>query len=182
MGKNILHKKPKIHMSINTFIPKPHTPLQWASFPERDVIENKYKSIINNIAYSGIKINWSDYDSTYIETCLARGDRRLSQVIETAWRNGCKFDAWHEHFQIDHWLDAFTQNQINPNIYTVIDKFTSEILPWDHIGTGVEKNYLIQEYNKSQDFEITGDCKEMCHTCGIQVYCGQKCSQLRLAK
>jgi len=179
VGKKILHKKSQIHISINTFIPKPHTPLQWASFPNHGDVESKYRQILNEITTPGVKIDWSDYGSSYLEACLSRGDRRLSSVIETAWRIGCKFDAWHEHFKFNCWMDAFRKNRLDADFYTIREKSVDEILPWDHIHTGVNKNFLVEEYKKSHSFRTTADCRETCNACGIQDFYKLNCAQIR---
>ncbi len=179
LGKRILRKSVKIHVSINTFIPKPHTPFQWASFPSREEVENKFRQILNGITTTGIKVDWSDYDSSYLEACLSRGDRRLADVIETAWQLGCRFDAWNEHYDFNRWMDAFRKEEIDPGFYMNRELITDEILPWDHIHTGVTKKFLIEEYHKSRLPETTSDCRETCHACGIQVLYKLNCEHIR---
>ena len=114
-----------------------------------------------------------------LEAWLSRGDRRLSDVIEEAWKNGAKFDAWHECYDINIWRNAFDKIHIDPDFYTLRERSSEEILPWEHIHIGVAKKYLLKEYVKSQSLETTVDCREICHACGIQAYYHLNCSQIR---
>jgi len=181
IGKNTLRKKVKIHVSINIFIPKPHTPFQWTSFSSREEMDKKYRQILDGISGAGIKVDWSDYDTSYIEACLSRGDRRLADVIEKAWQLGCRFDAWNEYFDFNRWKDAFRQSGIDPDFYASREYLTDEILPWDHIDTGVSKQYLIREFQMSRLHQTSSDCRETCHACGIQVSYKLNCDQIRCA-
>jgi len=115
----------------------------------------------------GLKFNWSGLNDTLFEIALSRGDRRLSNVIYNAWKNGAKFDAWHEHFNWDIWLDAFEQAGLDPDFYTSRQLNTEDILPWDHISTAVKPDYLLKEFHNSAAGETTDDCREKCYACGI---------------
>jgi hypothetical protein len=105
----------------------------------------------------------------------------LADVIEAAWRLGCRFDAWNEHFDFHRWMDAFRNTGIDEGFYSIRDYSTDEILPWDHIHTGVNKKYLIEEFQKSHILKTTSDCRETCHACGIQVFYKLNCDQIRSA-
>ena len=104
---------------------------------------------------------------TIFEALLTRGDRKLGAVIETAWKNGSKFDAWREHFNFDNWLNALTSHNIDPDFYTSRHRKTDEHLPWDHLSAGVNKRYLQTEYEMSMKGETRVDCRESCFYCGI---------------
>ncbi len=110
---------------------------------------------------------------------LSRGDRQLSQVIYNAWENGARFDAWHESFNYTFWENAFHMSSIDPDFYTYRSRDKNEIFPWDHINTGINKEFLLMEYERSKNSEITLDCREMCFDCGIQSNYQINCNKVR---
>ena len=130
------------------------------------------KEIIN---HRNITFNYHDVKASFLEGVFARGDRRLSKVIEVAVRNGCKFDGWRDHFDFEKWMDAFNECEIDPLFYAR-QRCYDEKLPWDHIDVGITKKFLISENEKSKKEEITPDCRELCSACGINVdYKGGDC-------
>ena len=179
IAKDTLRSRAEIHVSINTLIPKPHTPFQWAALDSQENVDKKYRLIVDGLRNSKIKIDWSDYRNSLFEAWFSRGDRKLSNVIESAWRKGAKFDAWQEKFKFSVWLDAFKENDIDPFFYSHRQRDLKEILPWDHINTGVTKSFLSGEYQKSYSLELTSDCRYICHGCGIQSEIDFNCSELR---
>ena len=180
IGKDILRGRAEIHVSINTLIPKPHTPFQWAPMDYKENIDAKYRLINDSLRRSKIKVDWPDYQNSLFEAWFSRGDRRLADVIETAWKNGARFDAWQDKFNFETWLEAFSENGIDPYFYSHRQRGTDEILPWDHINTGVSKKYLVNEYVKSAINENTSDCRSLCHGCGIQTEYGIDCDEIRI--
>ena len=120
------------------------------------------------------------YDSALFESVFSRGDRKLSVVIEESWKNGAKFDAWNECFNFDIWKQAFNETQINQNFYTLRERGENEKLPWDHIDSGVKKEFLFSENLKSKTGELTSDCRQQCYACGIQTCFGINCNNFRL--
>jgi radical SAM family uncharacterized protein len=168
IGKSKMGHRASLNISINTFIPKPHTPFQWAALESHESIDEKQKYLRNNLRERGIKLNWSDNDGALLEACLSRGDRQLSNVIYDAWKSGAKFDAWHDQFNFDIWKKAFSHNNIQPKNYAFRKRSINEVLPWDHINIGVSKKTLIEEYQLSQKDTIRKDCREKCYSCGIQ--------------
>ena len=111
VGKRLVGNRVKVHVSVNTLIPKAHTAFQWLGFSEKESILEKYRLLQNGLKSTGIKLDWPDYDKSMLEVWLSRGDRRLSTVIETAWRAGARFDAWHEYFNVDIWQKAFSDRR-----------------------------------------------------------------------
>lgn len=168
IGKSEMGNRASLNISINTFIPKPHTPFQWAAQENQDSIAEKQKYLRNNLHVHGIKLNWSDNESSLLEACLSRGDRRLANVIYDAWKSGAKFDAWYDQFNFKIWQEAFIKNHIEPSFYASRQRNLVEILPWDHINTGITKKSLIEEYQLSKQDIIRKDCREQCYSCGIQ--------------
>ncbi|MCX6088205.1 MAG: TIGR03960 family B12-binding radical SAM protein [Caldiserica bacterium] len=156
-----------IHLSINPFMPEPNTVFQWEKFEDIDSLQKKKKMIVKNLKGKNFKINFSNFEMNYIETILSRGDRRLSKVLESAWKNGCKMDGWIEKFNLNNWIGAFKENNLSPDSYA--DKIdTNSILPWEHIKCGVSKQFLIKEYNEAMNEETTEDCRtSLCVGCGI---------------
>ena len=156
-----------IHLSINPFMPEPNTAFQWEKFEDIDSLQKKKKMIVKNLKGKNFKINFSNFEMNYIETILSRGDRRLSKVLESAWKNGCKMDGWIEKFNLNNWIGAFKENKLSPDSYA--DKIdTNSILPWEHIKCGVSKQFLIKEYNEAMNEETTEDCRtSLCVGCGI---------------
>jgi hypothetical protein len=115
----------------------------------------------------GLKLNWNEPAETMLESCLSRGDRRMSEAIYLAWKNGVKFDAWHEHFDFDLWLQAFEAADLDPSFYSHRERPIDETLPWDHIDAAVKKQFLTEDYLLSQQGKTRVDCRERCFACGI---------------
>lgn len=179
IGKQLVGGRVKVHVSVNTLIPKAHTAFQWLGFSEKESILEKYRLIQNGLKGTGVKLDWPDYDNSMLEVWLSRGDRRLSAVIEAAWRAGARFDAWHEYFDVSIWEKAFADTGLDPQFYSTRARCTDEILPWDHIHTGVSKKYLLSELEKSRMLETTADCRQVCHGCGIQANYAISCEKIR---
>lgn len=114
-----------------------------------------------------MKLTWSNPRETILEAALSRGDRRLADVIETAWINGAKFDAWQDQFNYNTWMDAFEAHDIDPAFYTSRTRQLDEVFPWDHINAGISRRFLQKEYQNSLAGKLTDDCRENCVACGI---------------
>lgn len=106
---------------------------------------------------------------------FARGDRKLCDVIEAAWRKGCKFDGWDEYFQFDKWMEAFEACGVDPAFYSNRRREFSEILPWDHLDYGIRKEFLIEENQKAHESVTTPNCRQKCAACGAARLNGGKC-------
>ncbi|MDD2679540.1 MAG: TIGR03960 family B12-binding radical SAM protein [Candidatus Omnitrophica bacterium] len=138
-----------VNVSINTLIPKPHTALQW--FPTQDLEEIKRKQdYLREKAKKSKRLNLSFHNAamSILEGVLSRGDRKLSTVIYAAFKGGARFDAWSNYFNFDRWLSAFSDLNIDPQFY-LAQKETKDILPWDFIDTGIAKDALIAEFDKT---------------------------------
>ena len=138
----------QINISINTFIPKPHTPFQWFGMEEIDSIKYKQDYIKNKIRNKRVILKFHNRDMSFLEGVLSRGDRQLSQVILCAFKKGARFDAWSNHFVFDLWHDAFRESNINPDFY-LRERSRDELLPWDFVDVGISKDELISEFNKT---------------------------------
>jgi radical SAM family uncharacterized protein len=166
-GRKVIGKRAKIHVGVSTFVPKPHTPFQWAPCDVIDHIKEKQDMLKKGLRGRGIKLNWTNPEETMLEAWLSRGDRKMGKVIYDAWRHGARFDAWEEHFKYDIWLDAFERMKMEPSFYTHRKRSVDETFPWDHIDVGVRKSFLAEEYLWSQRMQTRVDCRERCFACGI---------------
>jgi len=167
IGREIIGNRAKVHAGVSTFVPKPQTPFQWVQCDSIDNINEKQNHLKKHLRGPGLKLNWNDPQETQLEAWLSRGDRRMSEVIHAAWRNGAKFDAWSEYFNYQTWLDAFKETGLNPIFYTQRKRPLDEVFPWEHISTGVTKKFLTQDYLWALDGQIRLDCREQCYACGI---------------
>jgi radical SAM family uncharacterized protein len=166
-GRQALGGKARVHAGVSTFIPKPHTPFQWASMDSMEQIRAKQEVLMHELRGSAFKLSWTAPEDTLLEGWLSRGDRRLAEVIFTAWKNGAKFDAWQEQRDFNAWLSAFSSHGLDPSFYTHRPRLSDELFPWDHISAGVRKKYLLADYRRSLAGKIHEDCREACDACGI---------------
>lgn len=161
-------RKNKINVSVTTFIPKPHTPFQWA--PQISLAESKDKVgwLQNNLKMSGINFKWQNPEVSLLEGFWARGDRQLSHLLVAAHKKGCKLDGWSDCFKYSLWQKAVYDEGVDIGFYTGRTRNTDEPLPWDHIDIGIEKDYLIKEWKKATRGELTPDCRTGdCNACGV---------------
>ena len=157
-----------VTVSVSFFVPKTHSPYQW--FPQVDVeeIHRRQQYLKTPIHNRNISYHYHDGYTGYMEAVFARGDRRLAKVVETAWRKGCKFDGWTEHFKYDTWLEAFAECGIDPKYYASKERSFDEALPWDHLDSVVSKAYLKREWEKAMEGALTGDCRrDVCRGCNV---------------
>ena len=173
------HGKVQIVVSTSFFVPKPFTPFQWAPmYTEQDFIDKAKvvkEEIRAQLNQKSIKYNWHEPDVTTLEGFLARGDRRASEVILKAYEKGALYDAWSESFRYDIWKEAFAETGINIEFYTLRERSTDEILPWDFIDAGVTKEFLIREWKQAKGEVVTPNCRQKCAGCGARRYEGGVC-------
>ena len=166
-GRKIVGGRARLHVGISTFIPKPHTPFQWASFNDPETIQQKLSILHEGMHGAKIKMTWNIPAASLLEAWLSRGDRRMSEVIYNAWQAGARFDAWSEHFNLEHWQTAFEKANLDPDFYSKRTRALDEVLPWDHISAGVRKSFLQRDYEWSQQGKTRPDCRQRCYACGI---------------
>lgn len=163
-----IRKAPEITVSVASFVPKAHTPFQWQPQMPRDDLTAKQDYLKRHLRGKGLRLTWHDVDSSFLEAVLSRGSRRLGRVIETAYRLGCKFDAWDSEFHFDKWMQAFELTGVSPGFYANTRWEYSDILPWDHISAGVSKDFLKQESELALSGALTPDCRfGQCSDCGV---------------
>jgi radical SAM family uncharacterized protein len=166
-GRRFHGRKASVNVGVSTFIPKPHTPFQWESMDDQERVSEKLALLKREIRGPGLRLRWNDPSESFYEGFLSRGDRRLAEVVERAWRKGAKFDAWQEHFDQHLWQDAFAEEGLDPVFFTHRRRTIGEIFPWDHIDVAVTKRFLSQDYMMSQRQETRIDCRDQCFACGI---------------
>ncbi|HPH94429.1 MAG TPA: TIGR03960 family B12-binding radical SAM protein [Anaerolineaceae bacterium] len=167
IGQKIRGGRVKVHAGVSTFVPKPHTPFQWVSCDSVDQINAKLNLLKQGLRHQNLRLTWNEPPGTQLEAWLTRGDRRTGEVILRAWQKGAKFDAWRDQFRFEIWQEAYAEAGIDPAFYSHRQRELDEILPWDHINTGVSKNYLKQDYQWSLDGRSRPDCAVQCAACGI---------------
>ncbi len=167
--KSLRAKGLKITVSTAVFIPKAFTPFQWCAQDDMDTIEQKQLFLKNALNIRSVNFNWHDAKTSRLESAFARGDRKVADVLYTAWKNGCMLDGWREHFKYEIWLEAFKENNVDIDFYTIRKRNKDEIFPWDFINAGIDKDFLYREYEKALKEKTTDDCfYSHCYGCGVQ--------------
>ncbi len=175
IGRRVHGRQAQVNVSVNTFVPKPHTPFQWVPLAPSRSIRQKHTLLRRELRGRGVKLDYNDPEASLLEAVLARGDRRLNDVVEQAWRLGARFDAWDDQRDFGAWMRAFAKAGLDPDVYAYRERSPDERLPWEIVNTGVEKRFLWAEYERSQRRETLSDCRERCHACGIlTAYRGEK--------
>jgi len=166
-GRKHHGRRARVNLGVSTFIPQPHTPFQWTTLDRVEQIKAKLALLKEMTGGRGLELKWNEPEETLFEGLLGRGDRRLGAVIHRAWELGARFDGWQEHFDLGRWEQAMAETGLTLEFYTHRPRPVNEILPWDHIHTGVRKAYLVQEYERSLRGETQPDCRQGCFACGI---------------
>lgn len=165
----------QVSVSCASFIPKPFTPFQWEPEDSMESLKAKQAHLLESIPSKKIRVSYHETPTSLMEGVLARGDRRLSKVIYTAFENGCKFDSWDDQFKFDVWMNAFKEHNIDPYFYTKRKRPFDEILPWDHLDFGVSRKFLEKENIKAHENETTPHCRIKCSGCGANRLNGGNC-------
>ena len=166
-GRKAIGMRAQVNVGVSTFIPKPHTPFQWSACDTEEQIGSKIRLLKKQLRGKGLKLNWMDPKESMLEAWLTRGDRRMADVIYTAWQNGAKYDAWGDQMNFEVWMDAFRSAGLDPSFYTHRERLIDETFPWEHISTTVRKKFLAEDYLWSQQRKTRVDCRERCFACGI---------------
>jgi len=168
-GRKVAGWKVKLNVGVSTFVPKPQTPFQWVSCDTRENILEKQALLKRQLLKDkNIKLSWTKPEDTLLEAWLTRGDRKMAEVIYSAWKNGAKFDAWGDEVKIQEaWMPAFEEHGLDPAFYTHRQRGTDEVFPWEHITAAVRKNFLFQDFRQSLEGQIRVDCRLNCFACGI---------------
>jgi radical SAM family uncharacterized protein/radical SAM-linked protein len=152
--------------SVSTFSPKPHTPFQWAGQLDLEETRARQSLLRRELGRRGIAFRWHDARLSFLEGVFARGDRRLADVLETAYRRGARFDGWSEHCRLELWQDAMAEHGFDPAFY-LRRRPLAETLPWEHLDAGVSRKFLLEDLARAVEGILTPDCSiERCTYCG----------------
>ena len=165
----------QVTISVACFVPKPHTPFQFCPQDTPEMLQEKQKHLLHSVKSRKINVRYHDSKTSFLEAVFAKGDRRLSRVLEEAYRRGCYFDGWDDQFHYDTWLEVFRDLGVDMDFYSHRVIPTDEITPWDHLHYGVTKRYLVSEYEKAVKAETTPPCNRHCSGCGANKLLGGAC-------
>ena len=167
--KHIRNKGLRITVSTSILVPKPFTPFQWAPMEKMDIVTEKINAVKDAIKSRSIVYNYHEQKTSYMEAVLARGDRKLCDVLIKAYEKGAKFDGWSEYFDFELWQEALAECNVDGDFYVYRQRSYDEILPWDFIDIGVTRKYLERENEKAKTGEPTQNCRKGCTGCGVNV-------------
>jgi len=165
----------RINVGISIFVPKAQTPFQWLGQISAEEAARRKEVLMESLNIKGVTYSIHEYKTSFLEAVLARGDRRLSAVLERAWQLGCRLDGWEENFNFDAWMQAFADTGVDPAFYANRELAPDEVMAWDHISSGVTKCYLYSELEQARKGIATPDCKAGCRNCGALSLTGGKC-------
>ena len=168
-------KSVQVTISVACFVPKPDTPFQFCPQDTKEMLEAKQKHLLESVHSKKIKVNYHASDTSYLEAVFAKGDRRLAPVILDAYRHGCYFDGWEEHFKYAEWLECFNRAGLDPQFYSRRVIGLDEVTPWSHLDYGVSHDYLVREYQKAMQGVTTRPCNRACSGCGANHLLGGPC-------
>lgn len=168
-------KAVQVTCSVASFVPKPFTPFEFEPQNSREELHRKQEVMRAALHSRKINLDWHDAETSYLEAVLARGDRRVGKVIETAWKKGCNFDSWDEHFKFDTWMESFEECGVDPEFYALRTRSYDEVMPWDIFDYGVTKKFIINENKKAHEGVTTPNCRQKCSGCGANCLKGGAC-------
>lgn len=161
-------RRPEVTISVSSFVPKAHTPFQWNGQDAKEVLREKQAYLRQKLRRPGIRFNYHDVETSFLEAVFARGDRRLGKALSRAVDLGCRFDGWDEHFSPEKWANAFAETGIDPHYYANRELPLSAPLPWDHLSPGISKRFLLNERRAAYAERTTADCRGgQCTGCAV---------------
>jgi len=170
--KHIRAKGLRVNCSASCFVPKPFTPFQWEPQDTIEEFEAKQKHLCQIMRIKGVEFNWHEPQVSFLEAVFARGDRKMADVLEAAWKRGCRFDGWTDQFSYEKWTQAFEDCHIDPAFYANRRREKDELLPWAFIDAGVTQAYLWRERERAVNAQPTPDCRKGCQGCGLKRFEG----------
>lgn len=160
-------KRVQVNVSVGTFVPKPHTPFQWERQLTLEESMERINFLKKKLPRKGFKLKWHDPRQSYLEGVFSRGDRRLAGLIENAWRAGVRLDGWSEHYHLENWQQAAHECGLELDRY-LLARDPEKPLPWDHLDSGVDRQFFLREHEKALQREYTPDCRNQgCQKCGL---------------
>ena len=172
-------KSVQVSISVACFVPKPHTPFEFVPQDTQEALQKKQQHLLHSVKSRKISVSYHDSRTSFLEAVFAKGDRRLGAVLLEAFRRGCYFDSWEEHFHFDTWMQVFRDMGVDPAFYANRALGFDETLPWDHLDYGVTKQYLIREYEKAIQARTTQPCNRAFAGCGANNLLGRACFDYR---
>lgn len=164
-----------VSISCACFVPKPFTPFEFEAQDTMELLHEKQKHLLASVKSKKISVSYHDADVSFIEAILAKGDRRLCNVIERVWKMGSRLDGWYEYFDAQRWYDAMNELNIDPAFYANRHREYDEVMPWDHLDLCVSKNFLIRENKLAHQEQVTPQCREKCSACGARALIKGEC-------
>ena len=159
-----------VTVSVSNFVPKAHTPFQWAAQDRPEEFRAKHDHLAKQLHIKGVTFNYHETKTSNLEAIFARGDRKVCRLLEHAYHLGCKFDGWTEYFKPQLWEQAFAETETDLDFYAYRERDYEEILPWDIIDPLISREFLIRENEKAKAAQVTPDCRRGCAGCGINRY------------
>ena len=147
----------RVTASTSSHVPKPHTPFQWCAMDTVDDLKRKQRMLAGFGRERKVQVKWHDVRTSWLECIMARGDRRVADVVETAWRKGARFDGWDEVLKFDAWLEAIEEHGLETAPYLSTIR-TDGGLPWDHIDVRLEPGFLAREYRRANQNRLSPPC------------------------
>ena len=160
----------RVTVSVSNFVPKAHTPFQWAAQDRPEEFRAKHDHLAKQLNIKGVTFNYHETKTSNLEAIFARGDRKVCRLLEHAYHLGCKFDGWTEYFKPQLWEQAFAETETDLDFYAYRERDYEEILPWDIIDPLISREFLIRENEKAKAAQVTPDCRRGCAGCGINRY------------
>jgi len=160
-------------VSIGGFVPKPHTPFQWAAQADHETVDRRLKALRDALRSDkeygrAIGYRYHDGKPSIVEGLLSRGDRRVGAVIRAVWEDGGRFDGWSEHFSYERWMAAAERAGVDVDWYTTREREENEVLPWDHLDAGLDREWLWQDWQDALSGGEVEDCRwTPCYDCGV---------------
>lgn len=160
-------------VSIGGFVPKPHTPFQWAAQADHETVDRRLKALKDALRGDkeygrAIGLRYHDGKPSIVEGLLSRGDRRVGKIIRAVWEDGGRFDGWSEHFSYRRWMDAAAKTGVDVDWYTTREREENEVLPWDHLDAGLDREWLWQDWQDAVNDVEVEDCRwTPCYDCGV---------------
>ncbi len=161
-------KRLQVTVAVSPFVPKAHTPFQWEEQISREEIRRRVGVLLSAVRQEKrIKLRWHEPEMSFLEGVFSRGDRRLAGVVESAYRKGAVFTDWIDNFSLEPWLEALRENGLDPLEFTGALEHGAP-LPWEHLESGVSKEFLSRELERSKQGKVTQDCRyNACRQCGV---------------
>ncbi len=180
-SKKLTGRHVTISVGVSSFVPKPHTPFQWYGQSPIEVLREKNGFLKKSFLRRGVKYKGHNEEMSLLEAVLARGDESVSRLVEAAWRQGCRLDAWTEVFDFEKWKKAMEVSGVEGTAVAGRTYALDAVLPWDNVRTGVTKEYLVREYHNALSGDFTSDCRKSCHGCGLKCRNEEEAEETRRA-